>query len=1661
MFAVLIKPKPAQAFLGMGDITFDPTAAINAVKNFIQDKAKWVWDKAKWAVTQGYEKLKIAFDQWQKSESILAKVSYSLMYITVNIMLAKMTQDIVKWIDGGARGSPKIFQDFGEDLANAADLAGGAVIGQLLGIDSKTLCNPDFVKTDLVIAFDKYISPPIFQDKLKCSFTGGLKAWKDFTEDFTKGGWKSWIELSRRENNQLGTFMMTQEELGKSVVAGQNKVKQEIDLGGGFKPQEVCRVTKEMQTVSVEMESLINMAGLTASELLEIQRIERSRTTGTAGTAFTLGAELKDIMSRWNFEPDQLEEFKKFWVENGGQFKCKIQTPAQTIADITSKAITGPFQALNDAAAAALQNIGKNAPSILQPYLNAISASAMNLLIKKEKGLISSALRPTPPRRERRQSSDSFKDANLTLGASQSLLASTLSLRELLMQTALQFSLFTGTLRKISEKKALLWDWPIVLEELNDSGYVWGYIRSWMKTFDANYEATGSPGGAKSNTLLLDLVTSAPSVDAFIASETERVVTANLKENLPNGFPTLPPAGTMNIVANACGAPTQEITPTWSQSAQTNTSAAIGYIAIQNITGGCVTTFEGTFCAVDLKAGDILSLSNASLSDLSAGKNGWFGNVRIIVFDDNGNGAPDRFVRETKTGPTTYDIMTFVDTEQGNNRIKIGAKLSYPIANSYQNEYEDPNIYSSELANFSVLSEQIRSFNGSPVQRIYYTGSAPVLGGDVFVIEGNKQNPAVVLTGPSVPTPTSSFCVDHKYGYRYSKVGTVGTLYAGGNGMSDPSWGGQCGGDEELVATFDWNTLDGEVMVTSTFEGGGCSANTLSIILTDSTTDLTMYETGASCGAGGQQSPYVSNILVTNTNINLLGIPAYYKDSKYLQKFFSPAYTEATAQIENSKRTVFYDDFLRANSAPATIVTLPQSTESSTQGMPYIEHNNLNPYKMKMFSFYEELNEAIDDFMVKIRVILGYTLPGQLKTHLSGLADQIGAMPDDDPTSTSTSDVLTRYNGLSDLYQTLFTGVSSEETLEGLDPNYDILNPAETNIRLALIGQRCPAIPPTAGSSPELIDGCGRFGADLANAETKTTTGEYNMAKRFIFQRNAETGFATNPFTGETSSTLSGILNLDEMTQQLASLPPDKNIIKIIRIRQILEQIQINPQIIRVETKNKKILIDPPRITGVDVAQVSLRNYPEIEAYLNDTTTINKPITDLTRAYGYEDTDAKKAYPIISNDLEEVLPDIVNQISDKLKDVFLKRTELELENAKVDVQERLLDFVYFANDLNPAIQLQTPTDLNFTFTKPQGIPMQLGDVNSKVIRIVASEMTANPVLDSNGNPILDASGNIKYYLPSNNPMPGLGPCMSISGDQIECGTPEFNLRGFDTVAWGELKNQIRIDGSTPNENKIIYIALRRALMAGIRKKIKDMSAMIGIDITSADFQQKISSYILPEPMGSSGAKTIDVDQWDDVIQKGLEDVNVLFTGIFSKDAENPVNNPGDILNFDPSRPITTDIKIKMASLKNDFSLLQKEVEKIIDGFSSGSTADLMSAKSDMEELNQILSTMELNYDGAEACASRSGRGRSSLMAQMMAGGAIIGATIAGPVGAVIGGWIGGIAGALFGGSAKKKAKKKAQNIANKCNAAAFEYNKALLQLTNKFVCGQTWQEPQQ
>lgn len=1750
----------------------DVAAMAQRVAKFIWDAAKWVWEKAVQAQQAAWR----VWDQFKSSHGTIAEIISSLLLVMMHQVLAKITNDIVAWINGGGKGQIRVLQDPGGFLLDALDEAGGVVAGAILNVDADTLCDASYLKFTLTAAFTGPYAVPTFDEKVACTFTGAAEGLQKFQEDFTSGGWASFIELSRKENNQLGHTLITAEEMAriKSEKSAESVAK--LNISKGFLAQEKCTITKAARwSLSDDVtgqDEEISTDALVGKTLEEAQEKMLATDPDVVG--------MEDIGT-----------FKQYWISLGGEVACKTVTPAEQISELASKALQAPMKRLEDSIIGLTSKLGTGAGSVIKPYVLAIASAGLNLLVNKGIGLITNELaKAKKTSKAKRQPTASLQENTVLAQSTGALTGSVKDFRSFLLKALVEFSMFTTNAVTALANMDVLGRTPINRAEAELRGGVW-YLGGYSPSKDSSTATT--PDTTTDCGTLEDSCGACP---AEYASDYDPENPITLKKFTDNSIYTCEDTGDGGYHENAtttntagkvffeeaqwCGAYHQEL----AMEVEDQYPDPISPMDLHNPLPLAMFT---SFSCPELISGSVSVSGNCSDPNWVQynldGDTSYEMATRLVGYDDTtsdetaGDGIikADRFIRESIVGAddnndgipegniaTSTDSVNFKETiiytglstnsDSFTDTVSTSTSALFKISPEYTNAVinttggiiaylpvglaqsagaegyifggynrfgHSNKVYSASggstavatmpvgvsgsSAVYSSFNNKIYLFGGfdsfqsyntiwefnlsdktmrtmsarlpegvagisaayyPPTKKIYLFGGTANNEPQSWVLEYNPSTDSLVTKNTVLPIPLT-----HATAAAAAKQsGEQRVFIFGGfteNGSSSPG-----------IFEYDPTTVaDGSALVQkpASIESRGfltSSVNSNIITLIGGQSEyglLTRVETynaqtdslsssflSASLSKGGNGgntggTPLSAGGIVsaadgtTNAKIfpqgDIYHIPAAIYNNlitiPFWEKYFSPTFEGGSAVLLNTRDGYSYDDF------------------TGTLGNTDLGSSTNKDANLVWLAppFYPELLEKVQELMEKSRVIGGYNYPASgAKNYQSGLADQLGSVPDDNPYDNnpsnpayndlynlstglltqegykgSVTDVLTRYTDLTQTYQTLFGGLTDENALEGVDKDLTILSPAETNIKLALIGSRCPALAPSATSTPDLIAKCPQFGD------------EYNMARRFIFEPDdvganptgITTGFATNPFTGQKSSALAGILNLDEMATQLQSLPPDKNIIKLIRLRQILEQLQVEPQPIQHPGK-ADVFITPEPLSGVDLIQFSLPGYENIQTYLNDVATKNLGIQTLIEAYGY--TNAKDAYPEISTHIDAIFDGILTQITDDLKETFLKRIEEQLENAKLIAQYRLRRFLEYVKDLNPVVKLEMTTQRGSQLAGIGADILQISETSS-VLRVDAKDMFLN-------------SGQVLNKLLSRSP-----------------------LRLTDT-----------------ERNGIIGSAIY---------KIKSFAQFMGTDTTTSEFSTLISQYYTSGG-GSTEEQEADLDQR---VKNVMKDVYMYYGGIYDQTDETLSDADRAIASaycgYDEVEEyycdLTTearlykDARTKLEELQDDFSLMMEEVSKVSEEFQALFSSITMEKQS-LDDLMKLLTTLYDDYDQANECVGITLSNTWSLSSSLIeilngavggdfaatltiATGAAAGATYGLSFGA-IGAGVGAIIGALVGWAASSfgscwfgcsnndaadRAKAEAEKQRKLCREGITNYNKHLGQLADQFLCNKT------
>ncbi|OGD32001.1 hypothetical protein A3C91_03740 [Candidatus Azambacteria bacterium RIFCSPHIGHO2_02_FULL_52_12] len=1488
LFAMMFQPQPAQA-------TGLPVVDIASIA---QSVAKFVWDAAKFVYEKAVDIKNAAFQYWEQFKSnhgVIAEIVSSLLLIAMHQALAKLTNDIVAWINGGGKGKIRVLQDPGKFLADAADEAGGILAGQILGVDPKSLCNADYLKYTLAAELTGPYSVPTFPEKVTCTFSGMADGLRKFQEDFRYGGWASFVQLLEKPNNQIGQKLLAMDELNRIEATKTQEAQAELaTMKSGFLNQKRCFITKAPTSgrFTFDQNELAqsNLGGGLASQRYNIE-----------------GRDLEDAMKLFgdNFVRNE-EEFKAFIIREGGMVECKTVTPGEQISNLANKALLAPYERLEQSITGLTDKLGTGAGSVIKPYVLAISSALINQMLKKEKGLISGVLTSALQKRDRRlqrQPSDSLQNNAQLAQSAGALSGSVNDFRSFLIKSLIEFNLFVTTASNI----------------INASDDVFGKV-----PIDSSTVTTGWPGGLDAN---------------------------------GGGMERFGPGNQLQPYVSWYKGKTEDINPL-------NDADGKSYRNVMTNYPGKVFYQETQWCGAYSEEIPIEQTSTIETLATGAVANA------IYAGPAGGNILSYRDGTDATTPPPTENWMQFATAQ------------TTPVQSTCPDGY-----YMSGLNNDG-------SDNNGNHWRLASVYCDHTPWNSSFFANDNATVIPVPLNGES-HCPSGTYMSGYKIG------GAIAPT---------PAFGPP--GDFKATA------------IICSGAPAGLPFNRTNESALSPPTNLRIGQAGVSywdpriCPNG----KYMSGIRIDDMGVDAMNTTVFCSDAPaftgthitetFWEQYLSPTFDGGSVSLANKREQFIPDPAYQSILPPIDFVSPSAATALLGRG-----------------KFFPELVEKIQELMEKIRIITGYHFgypSPDVKDYTSALADQLGTNPDDDPKDNdrkdtagaiiyegSVTDVLTKYGDLAQIYQQLFAGLQDENSLEGVDKDFKILSPEENNIRLALIGKRCPILPPSPDSS--LYAECPRL-----------PSGEYNMARKFIFEKDAAsgitTGFATNPFTGEKSSSLAGLLNLEEMAAQLGSLPPDKNIIKLIRIRQLLEQLQVwrsmNPidtpnyrkALGEIKIPNKTTLSIPDALTGVDTVLVSLSGYEKIQDWLNATSTTdslgaivpvkNQDIQTLIEAYGY--TTAKEAYPQISKELDGVLDDIINQITDKLKDVFLKRTELALEQARKDARHRLEKFIIYVRDLGSEVKLEIPPS-EAAVLQSLGFATQQIERDAFVLKVDAGTYRAS-------------------LAP---PAAGASPV-------------------------------------TPPDLKQLTDFQKNGLIGSAQYKIRALARFLSIDVTAKPFRDLMEGY---------ATYALDIQ-----LQKALEDAYKYYTGV--TDAGNP---SAGILLTDGS-PLYKDAQMKLEELKNDFNLMLEETRKVKEEFQQ-LNSDVGQQKQGLQDMLDNLNIMASDYAQANACFNVStlpnsrwnvppflsgkynGAAGTAIVSGGVAAGTTYGALIATGVtsGAVLGAatlGVGLVVVAAVAYFSSRKAKKKQRaaeqaylNALRKCAEGIDDYNRHLGQLVDNFVCG--------
>ena len=156
----------------------------------------------------------------------------TLAYGAGQLVLNQLTENTIKWIQGGFHGSPSFAVDTTQLEQDMLDAVAGDVIAQIKGIQTCTFTinYQDDLTDSLLLSTKSRRKFPI-----KCPFpeTLNLTA-QGFYEDFNKGGWGLFAWALEDSGNPYGVQIVTAQEMAARQEATKKQSDQSLGWSNGF-----------------------------------------------------------------------------------------------------------------------------------------------------------------------------------------------------------------------------------------------------------------------------------------------------------------------------------------------------------------------------------------------------------------------------------------------------------------------------------------------------------------------------------------------------------------------------------------------------------------------------------------------------------------------------------------------------------------------------------------------------------------------------------------------------------------------------------------------------------------------------------------------------------------------------------------------------------------------------------------------------------------------------------------------------------------------------------------------------------------------------------------------------------------------------------------------------------------------------------------------------------------------------------------------------------------------------------------------------------------------------------------------------------------------------------------------------------------------------------
>ena len=221
LFSFMAVPKQADAFLGIGDWVIDPITELETTYTAVIDSGTA-------ASTYGL--------------MLKEYVGDPIGWFVAKVLLQKMTQSTVSWINNGFNGAPAFVSDPNTYFSTLSDQVAGQFL--LQNPDLNFLCSP--FGTQLRITLNNQRQQPygVNGGNFRCALSSVVGNIDAFTSNFANGSWAAWGVMTQDDlSNPYGAYLSLTDELQRQEDNQVGAKSQQLSWGKGFLTYQTCTDT--------------------------------------------------------------------------------------------------------------------------------------------------------------------------------------------------------------------------------------------------------------------------------------------------------------------------------------------------------------------------------------------------------------------------------------------------------------------------------------------------------------------------------------------------------------------------------------------------------------------------------------------------------------------------------------------------------------------------------------------------------------------------------------------------------------------------------------------------------------------------------------------------------------------------------------------------------------------------------------------------------------------------------------------------------------------------------------------------------------------------------------------------------------------------------------------------------------------------------------------------------------------------------------------------------------------------------------------------------------------------------------------------------------------------------------------------------------------------